>query len=185
MIEIDLWNLLQEGDEEAFAQVYQQHVDALYSYGLNLGYSPDDVQDSIHDLFVNIYNKRGRYTAVKNVKVYLFIALKNTLLNRNPKMATVSLNPEEHDSGEASVEDYWIASEAEGDSRELLKRGIAQLSRRQKQVLYFRYYKTMSFKEIAEHLHINPQSAKNLAQSAVKKLRAFLMMILILAFLIG
>lgn len=43
----------------------------------------------------------------------------------------------------------------------------------------------MSFKEIAEHLHINPQSAKNLAQSAVKKLRAFLMMILILAFLIG
>ncbi|MGN5954752.1 RNA polymerase sigma factor [Sphingobacterium lactis] len=183
MNEFELWNLLQEGDEAAFAQVYHQYVDALYGYGQNLGYEAADIEDAIQELFVKIYHKRGQYQTVKNLKVYLFIALKNTLLNKRSKVKVIELNPELHDAEEASMEEQWILKEQSQIDRQLLKEGLAQLSPRQKQVLYFRFFKTMSFKQIAEHLQINPQSAKNIAQSAVKKLKAFLTLLILLVLL--
>ena len=173
MRDFQLWNLMQERDEEAFATLYHNYVDALYAYGLHLGYHAEDVEDAIHDLFVSLYHKRGQYPAVQNVKVYLLIALKNTLLNRLPKAKMEILNPELHDQLEDSLEELWIHQEERGLKRELLKEGITHLSPRQKQVLYFRYYKTMSFKQIAEEMQINTQSAKNIAQTAVKKLKTY------------
>lgn len=183
MNEFELWNLLQEGDEDAFAKVYHKYVDSLYAYGQKLGFDAADVEDSIQDLFIKIYHKRGQYHSVKNIQVYLFIALKNTLLNKTVKAPMLLLDPEKHDSGQASLEEDWINREQDGMNREFLKQGLAQLSRRQKQVLYFRYFKTMSFKQIAEQLDINPQSAKNLAHSAVKKLKTFMTLSWLLFFI--
>lgn len=180
--ELEIWDLVQEKDETAFSDLYYSYVDKLYSYGLSLGYSPLDVEDAIHDLFVKIYLNRGKYTYVTNVKAYLFISLKNTLLNKLPQKEIIEFDTEKHESEEEGLEDLWIGQEQESERNQLVKRCLDQLTPRQQEVVYSRYFKSMSFKEIAEELNINIQSAKNIAQSAVKRMKTLLHILLIFLF---
>lgn len=154
----------------------------LYAYGVNLGYEELDIEDAIHDLFVKIYLNRGKYTYVSNVKGYLFIALKNTLLNKLPQKEVVEFEVEKHEIEEEGIEDLWIGREDDDERRELLSRCLSQLTPRQQEVVHFRYFKSMSFKEIADELDINIQSAKNIAQSALKRMKTLLFILLIFLF---
>ena len=41
-----------EGDAEAFEFLYQEHIQALYNYGMYLYKDPDLVKDAIQELFI-------------------------------------------------------------------------------------------------------------------------------------
>ena len=179
---MEIWGLVQEKDESAFSELYYSYVDRLFQYGCNLGHDGQDVEDAIHDLFVKIYLNRGKYTYVANVKAYLFISLKNTLLNKLPKKEIVEFELEQHESENEGVEDMWISKEQDAERKILVERCLKQLTPRQQEVIYFRYFRSMSFKEIAEHLNINIQSAKNIAQSAVKRMKTLLFILMIFLF---
>ena len=55
-----------------------------------------------------------------------------------------------------------------------LREAIEQLPEHQKEVLYLRYIKDLSHKEIAAVMHMNVQSSMNLTNRAIQKLREIL-----------
>ena len=52
------WDKIQQGDEEAFRQLYEQYADLLYGYGMKIAGDDDLVTDAIQTLFVYIFEKR-------------------------------------------------------------------------------------------------------------------------------
>ena len=76
-----IWNRFLAGDNEAFSEVYQKYVQSLFLYGLQFTSDRELVKDSIHDLFVKLYNGRNNISEIKNVKIYLFVLLKNILID--------------------------------------------------------------------------------------------------------
>ena len=170
--DLEIWEMVQEKQEDAFSKLYYSYVDMLFSYGRNLGYESVDIEDAIHDLFVKIYLNRGKYFHVVNLKAYLYISLKNTLLNRVTKQTLVEFETEKHEVEGDGVEDEWIGREMDVERQEVLQRCMDVLTPRQREVIYFRYFKGLSFKEIADEMKINVQSAKNIAQSAVNRMKA-------------
>lgn len=52
------WEKIQQGDEEAFRQLYNEYSDLLYGYGMKIAGDDNLVTESIQSLFVYLYEKR-------------------------------------------------------------------------------------------------------------------------------
>ena len=136
------------------------------------------VKDSIQELFIKLYNNRLNLGTTDNIRLYLFRALKNKLIDAlYSRKDTVSLsstllpfeiaNPEEADK-----EDDW--EQIVQKSR--LKKGLLALTARQREAIYLRYTMDMSLEEISNLLEMNYQSARNLIHRSVEKLRKELLL---------
>lgn len=52
------WDKIQQGDEEAFRQLYEQYADLLYGYGMKIAGDETLVTEAVQSLFVYIFEKR-------------------------------------------------------------------------------------------------------------------------------
>jgi RNA polymerase sigma factor (sigma-70 family) len=110
-------------------------------------------------------------SAVDNVKIYLFVALKNRIIDVMRGYAPFdfcgleqvhSLSYSEHEN--TTYDDEVIRNE--------LTHALQNLSPRQREAIYHRYVEEFSFKEIAQLMSITAQSAQNLIQKGLSKLKA-------------
>ncbi len=50
-----IWDKFKSGDQKAFEIIYNEYVDVLYAYGSKMTSDKSLVEDSIQDLFIDIY----------------------------------------------------------------------------------------------------------------------------------
>jgi len=174
--DLSLWNLLIKGDQKALELLYQKYYSLLLNYGLKCNPNKELIKDCIQDLFVNIY-QNSNITADITVRSYLLRALRNNLIYK------LSSQKEEESLDDVAFhipenEDLFEQLFPKNDDDMLLARrlldAISQLSANQKSVLYLRYVKELSYKEIADVMDINVQSSMNLANRALTKLRSLI-----------
>ena len=78
-----IWSRFKSGDQEAFAILYNQHIDNLYSYGTKLCNDEEAVKDSLQELFLELFLKRDKIkVSPENLKFYLTLALKRSLVKK-------------------------------------------------------------------------------------------------------
>lgn len=182
--EATLWKELLGGDKEAYTVIYGLHVKAMYRYGMSLvSISEDFILDCIHDVFLEVWIKRDRLTVPDNIRLYLFVALKNRALHllkrqERPQMFVVQDNLEDL-WFDPSAEDIQIQKEESMDREEMLNRLVGQLPSRQQEAIRLRFVENMGYQEIGQVLDINIQSANNLVFRAIEKLRGWVMLALI------
>jgi len=171
--DILLWNQFREGDENAFARLYDIFSDMLYRYGMKFMENEDSVKDCIQELFIKLYSNRQSLSATDNPRLYLFKALKNRLIDEiRADKHLVYVSPQDL---HFSVEYYYDPeeeSQEDSDVKVQFEKVISLLTDRQKEVIYLRYQMEMSYEDIAELLNINYQSVRNLIHRAIEKVRS-------------
>ena len=75
-----------------FLSIYDEYADDLLSYGYGLGFAKEDIEDTLQDVILNLYRNDPQLKDVRNVKVYLFTALKNRLMNTTRRQRMDSLD---------------------------------------------------------------------------------------------
>lgn len=70
-----------------------------------------------------------------------------------------------------SVEEQFIADEKYIIEKEKVSQLLSLLTPRQKEIIYFRFIQEMSLDEICSIMNLNYQSAQNLIQRSLSKLR--------------
>jgi RNA polymerase sigma factor (sigma-70 family) len=169
-----LWEKLVKGDDEAYSRIYKKYVEELFSYGMRFTADRDLIKDCIQDVFVRIYRNRSKLQIVDNVRLYLFIALKNTLFSvfekDRPFYCIDSVEPVF--CADYSIEDEIIHDELLQEQREKIRRILEVLTPRQKEVIYYRYTKGFRINHICEIMHMNPQSVQNLLQRSIRKIHS-------------
>ena len=169
----DLWLRFLDGDDNAFVQLYAINVDAMLNYGLHFTPLRDQVKDAIQDVFVTVYSKRDKLNAVENIRVYLFVALKNNLFalfNKDVKSYQID-TMEPVFNLDSSAEDKYILSEQEDELKEDIQKMLDTLSHRQREVIYYRFTEGLSFDEICVLMKMNVQSVRNLLHRSIIKIR--------------
>ena len=171
-----LWEKTLAGDDLAYACLYRKYLNELFSYGMCFTTNRELVKDCIQDIFVKIYSNRLNLNQTDNVKLYLFIALKNTLFNVFEKDKSLFFidTVEPVFTVEYSIEDKLIANEYQEEQKKYINKILDLLPPRQKEVLYYRYVKGMTLNEICDIMKINYQSVQNLIQRSIKKMHAIL-----------
>jgi RNA polymerase sigma factor (sigma-70 family) len=167
------WSRFVSGDNRAYDWLYNKYIRSLYRYGLHFTSDGEAVKDCIHDIFTRLYKNRRHLAVPSNVKVYLFVSLKNSLLRylHNNYMYE---HEEMEDASfllEPTVEDEYIDNEQFIRQKEIIERMLSVISPRQKEIIYYRFIQELQWDEICKLMDLNYQSAQNLLQRALRKIR--------------
>lgn len=165
------WQDLRErGDPAALAFFFHQFYDELYFYCLKLSEEPSLAKDAVQNTFVDIWAYRLSLSPVSSPRLYFFRAVRNhcikLLQKNNPRLDLESVaeqmtfQPEELEFDNAP-----------NPIKTQLARALNELSPRQREIIYLKFYDNLEYREIAEVLQINYQSVVNHAHKAIIRLR--------------
>jgi RNA polymerase sigma factor (sigma-70 family) len=171
----ELWQAFQAGDKQAFAQLYEQYFNLLHDYGMKLTGEEEATLDCIQDFFLYIWNQREKLSAVNSLRFYLFTSFRRRLFKYLEKKRNQEYRQENYQGFQPdmafSAEKRIILSEQESIQVELVRKLMEELSPRQKEVLYLRYYAGLSPREISDIISVNYQTVVNHFYEAFKTLR--------------
>jgi RNA polymerase sigma-70 factor (ECF subfamily) len=176
-IEATYWDAMRKGDKASYAWIYDKYFRLLYNYGRKIGIESEQLEDAIHDVFIDIWRSRENLAATTSVRFYLYRSLRRRVSRNSSKRFYFSGNEFIVDSlmgkSSPSSEDEFIDKEANQLRVHRLKKLLNDLAPRQYEALILRFYDELSYGEIAVILNVNEQSARNLIQRGLFQLRLY------------
>jgi len=170
-----LWQDLMNGNKEALNSLFRMYYGGLLNYGTKLVADRELVKDAIQKLFLKLWNKRQSLSKPQSVKSYLYVSLRRIVLARVKKLkARDERNQSYMDSvfqQSSNIEEAIIRGESQTYKKKRLAEAIPELSPRQKEALYLRFYDGLTNKEIALVMDIAHQSVRNHISKALGKIR--------------
>ena len=153
-------------NNEAFDELLRRHQDKVYSYIYHVVKNKELVDDIFQETFVKAIMtlKQGGYTESGKFSAWLIRIAHNLVIDsfRHEKwenmLSTVSdesdpLNRRE--LAEGNIEDFMIDDQIKKDVRKI----VMSLPDAQREVLVMRFYRNMSFKEIADATSVSINTA--------------------------
>lgn len=173
-----LVKLYAEGNNEAFDVILSRYEKRLYSYILYFVRNNDVADDLFQETFVKaiVTIKHGRYTETGKFSAWLTRIAHNLIVDqfRDEKNENTVSNDEvttdlfnNTSLAEACVETRLISDETLTDVKGL----ISELPDAQREVLYMRFYRDMSFKEIAQVTGVSINTALDRMRYALLNMR--------------
>lgn len=173
-----LVKLYVEGNNEAFDVILSRYEKRLYSYILYFVRNNDVADDLFQETFVKaiVTIKHGRYTETGKFSAWLTRIAHNLIVDqfRDEKNENTVSNDEvttdlfnNTSLAEACVETRLISDETLTDVKGL----ISELPDAQREVLYMRFYRDMSFKEIAQVTGVSINTALGRMRYALLNMR--------------
>ena len=169
-----LWIALKNGNKSAYEKIYRANFQYLLNYGFKMGAGQDLVEDCIQELFVEIWNRKSNLSNTDHIRKYLTVSFRRKLIRELEKSMRLKSWQDEDIKmmpQESSVEQEIFKRELLFEKSSLLKTAIDELSARQKEIIYLKFYAKMDNKEIAETMNISYQSVRNLLVKALKRLQ--------------
>ena len=170
-----VWQLFLAGNVEAFEYLMSTHFRRLFQYGSKFSKDQEFVKDCIQDLFLILWEKRENLGNDIAVKPYLMASLRRLMhraISSKSWMAGESLDEKEGSFElEFSVEQEYIDHESTLARTRQLEKLLGELPKRQKEVIYLKYFQEMSRDQISEIMSVSPQTVSNLLQIAIKQLK--------------
>jgi RNA polymerase sigma factor (sigma-70 family) len=170
-----VWSALQSGNRRALHYIFEKYVRLLYAYGNKITKDYGIVEDGIQDLFVELWRKHEVLGSTDNIRLYLLKSLRRKIARRidsdHRKLGIESLQEENATEVELSVEASMIQQQFSIEQQEQLARAISNLSERQREAVYLKFYEKMDYQQLSEVLEISLTSAYKLIGKAVDALR--------------
>jgi RNA polymerase sigma factor (sigma-70 family) len=174
-METKTWRAFKSGDRKAFENLLNQFYPSLYNYGQRLVKNSDFAQDCLQDFFIDLWNRRESLDEPQSIKAYLIASYKRRIFKEKERgfwhKRVTDLDDEYDVEVQFNIESYLINNETEHETLVKLKHHLDNLSKRQREALYLRFYQELEYDEISQIMAINHHSAINLVYESLKLLR--------------
>lgn len=168
---VTLWQRSVAGDKGAFCELVEAHYKVLFNYGTNFTSNRELIKDTLQDLFIHLWEKREQLH-IQHLTIYLLRSIRNNLFQSFREQQFQSIDQDLHDRpDEFTVEKALIFEETDAEKKSRIKEAIARLPKRQKEVIFLRYYQGLDNEQIADLMQVNRQSVANLLHKAILNLR--------------
>lgn len=177
-----LWDDLRAGKKSALKVIYDQEFQYLFNYGRKIFQRTELVEDSIHDLFVEIWQRHDSLGPTDSIRRYLATSLRRkivSVLKKESKSQSVDSFDTIPFDVELAIDEVIIAQELNEEQAAQLKRAFEKLTAKQKEILYLRFYQGLDYEQIADVLDMKYQSLRNAVSRAIKNLRGDMVVILL------
>ena len=173
-----LVNLYLQGNNQAFDELLNRHKDRLYSYIYFIVRSRDVADDIFQETFVKaiVTLQQGRYNSDGKFSAWLTRIAHNLVIDqfRQERNENVISNDESEIDffnnaaySEGTIEARMVNTQVLKDVRRL----VNSLPDNQREVIYMRYYQSLSFKDIAAITGVSINTALGRVRYAVMNLR--------------
>ncbi|MVM28537.1 sigma-70 family RNA polymerase sigma factor [Spirosoma sp. HMF4905] len=173
----ELWTAFKKGDKEAYGNLVALFYKTLYNYGTKLTRDKTVVEDCIQDLFLELWQRREYLSETEYVRFYLLKSLRRKIyaqqsLQQKWLHQSLETNTEGEFLGEFSIETRMIEVETTEHHLKKLNQLLGKLTRREREVIYLKFYQELDYEQIAAIMSINYQSVRNLIYTAIKELQS-------------
>lgn len=162
---------LRVGDEHAFEQVYDEHHKPLYFVALRYLKDPDLASDVLQEVFIKLWTHRETLDSSQKLKGFLYITLKNRVLNTIRNKRSVILKHIEISSQQKrssnDLEDKLYRQVCEDG----FYAAVAELPRRRRLIFKLKVFKGLDNQAVAKKLGISVNTVKVQYQIATRQVR--------------
>ena len=166
-----LWLQIAKGDEQAFNNLFDSLVGYLYNYGLSITQDRSLIEDSIQDIFVELWNKREHIKIENSPKYYILVSFRRKLLKELKSNQYISLNADEHITSDKSQETKIIESETHTLRTIKIEHLQEYLSPRQREAIFLKFYEAQNSQQIADIMDIDIKGVYKLISQALIRLK--------------
>ena len=174
-VERDLLQRLQQNDEEALALLMTMYYDDLYNYAARFTKEDGLIKDCIQEVFISLWQRRESASSILSLPFYLLGAVKNKVLKtlqRDSRRSEALIADGQYEfASEFPVEKNIIDKQLAEENAQRLKSVISNLSARQKEIIYLKFYQQLDHGQIAALMNISQQSVYNLLHETIQKLK--------------
>lgn len=158
--------------------LYLLFYNPLFQYGCSIEGNKQWVHDEIQELFIWLIQHPDKWDAIQQPKAYLFKSLRRNIIAHAKQLRKQSDRLEEWENREnweeAPQEMNLISQEGETDLSQKLNKGLGKLSAHQREVIFLRFYQSLSYDEIADIFSVSNQVVRNSVFRAIKNLRKYI-----------
>lgn len=154
-------------DRQSFELLFRQYFPVLMNFSLKYLSNEDDAREVVHNVFINLWEKRDSVDSSSSLKSYLFSAVHNRSLNmiRDRKKFSDDTVPEEF--SEENAQSLLEKTELEEKIREV----IDSLPEKCREIFEMNRFEGLKYNEIAKKLKISVKTVENQMSKALKILR--------------
>ena len=171
----DLVHQVSEGNHSAYRELLEKYISKLSkSVGWMLGSSVTDLEDTLSEIIIEIYEKPEDFASVKSFESYLYRAVRNKILNaRKREKLMKDWNRtfyESMDQVHHHPEDVLYDKE----HQQLVRKACDNLTPARKEVFSMKVYDKLTLEEIAVKLGISKGTAQKRMDDARKSVMDYL-----------
>jgi len=171
----ELWRDFLSGDKEAISDLFLKYYGDLYRYGFKINPCDEAVRDCIQDLFFRLWKKREALDQAVSVKKYLIVSLRRILMRQLARYDAREKRNREYSALSyqdiSGIDETIIHSELMKERQSVLNDSLSELTKRQWEVVFLKFYEGYSNKEISEMTNLSYQRVCNITHEALVKLR--------------
>lgn len=177
-----LADLLKEGNQEAFMQIYRRYERLLFLHAYKKLQNPEEARDVVSELFTNLWAKHESLTLNISLSGYLYTSLRNRIINL---IAHKGIESEYIKAIEKfTAQKRYEATDEAVRYKELLSiidQEIAKLPTKMRAIFEMSRMEQLSHKEIAKRMGLSETTIKKQVQNALKIIKPKITMIVILS----
>ena len=173
-----LITLYVDGKNEAFDELLERHKDRIFMYIYHTVKNEDLANDLFQDTFVKAITtiKQGRYVENGHFAAWVTRIAHNLIIDYYRQVRSENLQSTDDtdanilnrkELSDITIEDTLVNNQIHSDVRRLIR----TLPANQREVLVLRYYKNLSFKEIADLTGVSINTALGRMRYAILNLR--------------
>lgn len=177
--DVEIWEIFKNGDESAFIYIYSKYFNELINYGFQFTTDVNIIEDCVQDLFIKLRKSRNKLGVIKkSIRLYLLISLRRRILDNKalPKKRDKIINEISNEFDIVlPLETHLINEDILIEKRKMLQKAMKQLTRKQREVVYYIYYKNLSYAEAREIMKIkSDKTIRNLLYRALGSMRSLM-----------
>lgn len=168
-----LYRIQFHDDQLAFKALYQRLVFRLYQFAFAFVKQRQPAEEIVNDVFVKLWEKRHQLDKIGQIRVYLYVAVKNAALNQLRRSTIFT----ETDLDSLHVQHFRLEPDTEQlllthELQQAIAWAVEQLPSKCKMIFKLVKQDELSYKEVAGILGISPKTVDAQLAIAMKKLAA-------------
>lgn len=166
-----IWNNFKLGDRNAFDTIYNEYVDTLFAYGSRITENRTLLEDSVHDLFIDVYSYGKGLRKPESLEYYLFKSFKRIIYRKLKETRRF-------DRSEGLLDNFDLKFSIETNNKAqleerliLLQNELQNLNAKKRELIFLKFNSALSYVEIGKLLGLKPDTVKKQVHRLLKHLR--------------
>lgn len=169
-----LAELMSQGDDEAFTQLYERYFSKIYAFVIRRVGNQHIAEDLVSNIFLKAFAKRGTFVLRPSFSAWIYRIATNTITDHYRTARThTSIDDEEKLFNPADHRENVIEGTDRKMLAEELEKVLEKLPERERIAVTMKYYVEASYEEIAETLKCTPNNAGVILHRALSKCESF------------
>jgi RNA polymerase sigma factor (sigma-70 family) len=174
--DLKIWNDFRKGKPYALSHIYHLHVQMLFRYGKKFSLDDELIKDTIQDLFFDLIRTRENLGETDNICFYLMASFRRKLAKSMNRRTLVEYRDDKEMTAEIvfSAEHDLIGKEELSQREHTVRKALAVLTPRQREILFYKYTCNFSYEQICEIMKLQYDSARKQVSRALKSMKDIL-----------